>query len=351
MPSNRLKKPPSKGLRSMQTFRYILRPLSAFGTPLAGDTLFGQLCWTLRHQLGNVRLNELLEGYTVDRPFAVVSDALPAGHVPLPSVPSALWQKSESADRKALKKKKWLPTAELGSSFATWQARAQSDSEAAAPWMKEWADQVQHRDGKGSSQTERAQPHNTINRQTGTTGEGQFAPYAMPQIWFHPAMRFDLHVVLDVARLSLAELTAALDAMGATGFGRDASIGLGKFERVGDATLTAWPTTTQANSYLTLGPCAPQGLGYCPVRSTYQVATRFGRHGDAAVQSGQPFKRPVLLAKAGSVFWPEALETSRSFIGQGLGGVDNPVSLAMPETVQQGYAPVIAIHRPVETSA
>lgn len=32
--------------------------------------------------------------------------------------------------------------------------------------------------------------------------------------------------------------------------------------------------------YLTLGPCAPQGQGYCPVRSTYQVATRFGRHGE-----------------------------------------------------------------------
>ena len=49
--------------------------------------------------------------------------------------------------------------------------------------------------------------------------------------------------------------------------------------------------------------------------------------------------------------WPEALEISRTFIGQGLGGVDSPVSLAMPETVQQGYAPVIPIHRPVEMPA
>jgi CRISPR-associated protein Csm4 len=87
------------------------------------------------------------------------------------------------------------------------------------------------------------------------------------------------------------------------------------------------------------------------VRSSYQVATRFGRHGDTAVQSGQPFKRPVLLAKAGGVFWPETLDASRHFVGQGLGGSANPVSLAMPETVQQGYAPVIAITRPVETTA
>lgn len=334
----------------MRTLCFTLHPLSAFGTPLAGDTLFGQLCWTLRHHLGKARLNELLQGYTSGQPFAIVADALPAGHLPLPNVPSSLWQQPANADRKVLKKKKWLPTAALDTPFATWQASARSDAEVAEPWMKAWANQATHRDSKGSSQTERAQPHNTINRQTGTTGEGQFAPYAMPQIWFHPAMRFDLHVVLDETRLSQAELSAALDYMGVTGFGRDASIGLGKFERAGDVTDTTWPNPTVANSYVTLGPCAPQGQGFCTVRSTYQVATRFGRHGDAAVQSGQPFKRPVLLAKAGGVFWPEKLDAACTFIGQGVGGLANPVSLAMPETVQQGYAPVIAIHRTMETS-
>lgn len=316
----------------MQTYRFTLRPLSAFGTPLAGDTLFGQLCWTLRHQLGNARLNELLRGYVNGQPFAVVSDALPAGHLPLPTVPAVAWQVAAAtklSDRKVLKKKRWLPVAALDTPFPLWQSHAASDLEVAP-------------------QTERAQAHNTINRQTGTTGEGAFAPYAMPQIWFHPAMRFDLYVVLDEARLSLAELQAALDAISQVGFGRDASIGLGKFELAPDATPTAWPAATGANSYLTLGPCAPQGQGFCPVRSTYQVATRFGRHGDAAVQYGQPFKRPVLLAKAGAVFWPEVLLADHGFIGQGLGGAANPVSRVMPETVQQGYAPVIAITRPVE---
>ena len=65
----------------MQTLLLTLQPHTAFGTPLLGDTLFGQLCWTLRHQLGNARLNALLQGYTDGKPFAVVSDALPLGHV------------------------------------------------------------------------------------------------------------------------------------------------------------------------------------------------------------------------------------------------------------------------------
>ncbi len=236
----------------MQTYGYTLRPLSAFGTPLAGDTLFGQLCWTLLHQLGNLRLGELLQGYTHGRPFVVVADAVPAGHLPLPNVPSRLWASSENTDRKALKKKRWLPRAALNESFSEWQASALSDSEAAAPWLKQWAEASKHRNTHGSSQTERAQPHNTIIRQTGTTGEGQFAPYAMPQIWFHPAMQLDVHLVLDVARLSLTDLTAALDAIGATGFGRDASMAW--------VSLNASANPVQSSGPQTLHPTATSHL-------------------------------------------------------------------------------------------
>lgn len=311
----------------MQTYQFTLQPLSAFGTPLAGDTLFGQLCWALRHQLGNDRLNTLLAGYTNDQPFAVVSDAMPQGHVPLPTVPSDFWTTRPDTDRKVMKKKRWLPVAALTTPFTAWQEKAVGDAAVA-------------------KQTERAQPHNTINRDSGTTGIGQFAPYARPQIWFQPGVQFDVHVVLNEARLSVAEFSAALDAMGSTGFGRDASIGLGKFNRMGEATPANWPAQPDANAYLTLGPSAPQDQGFCAKRSFYQVLTRFGRHGDAAVQSPNPFKKPVLLARAGSVLRPEQGSAAALFVGRGLGGVANPISQTMPETVHQGYAPVITIRLP-----
>lgn len=311
----------------MQTLRITLRPLSALGTPLAGDTLFGQLCWTLRHQLGNDRLNDLLQGYTQGQPFAVVSDALPGGHVPLPSLPSGVWAKDPAnADRKVLKKKRWLHGSDLHQPLSKWQQLALGDTAL----------------GKSTS---RAQPHNTINRQTGTTGTGMFAPYTVAQTWLAPGSLFDVVVVLDEQRISSEELQAAFTHMGQSGYGRDASIGLGKFELVGMPEPLVWPKAdnTVPNAYLTLGPCAPQGQGFCPVRSHWQVTTRFGRHGDVAVQSGNPFKRPVLLAKAGSVFWPEQVDPACAYIGQGLGGTAAPVSLAMPETVQQGYCPILPV--------
>ena len=170
----------------MQTYRLTLRPLSALGTPLAGDTLFGQLCWTLRHQLGNDALTALLEGYTQGQPFAVVSDALPHGHISLPSLPGNAWQTSAGSDRKVLKKKRWLPISSLREQLSTWQQTAASDADL----------------GKAE---ERAQPHNTINRQTGTTGTGMFAPYTMGQTWLKPDSLLDIVVVLDATRLPLAQ--------------------------------------------------------------------------------------------------------------------------------------------------
>lgn len=320
----------------MKTYRLTLRPLTAFGTPLAGDTLFGQLCWALRHRLGNAALTALLDGYTAGRPFAVLSDGLPAGHLPLPALPSRLWAASD-LDRKALKRRRWLPLDALAAPLAGWQGLARSDADAA---------QALGGPPGATLHTERAQPHNTLSRQTGSTGTGAFAPYSQPQLWYASGVHFHVYAVLDETRLPLAELLAALTQIGHTGFGRDASTGLGKFDLVGEPLADPFAARGPRQAWLTLGPCAPQGQGYCPRRSYYQPLTRFGRHGDIAVHAASPFKRPVLLARAGGLFVPLQPHTPPGFIGQGLGGSAAPVSPAMPETVHQGYAPVVGLDLP-----
>lgn len=320
---------------TMQTYRFTLSPLTAFGTPLAGDTLFGQLCWTLRHQLGNDRLAALLAGYTAGRPFAVVSDAFPAGHVPLPALPSSKFLPVDPDNRKAIKAKRWLAIGDLQLPVDQWQEKAASDREVAA--------KQEGKDTKtkgGSLLVSAMQPHNTINRATGTTGTDMFAPYASPQIWYVPTCALECYVVLDEERLSLAELTAALKAIGQTGYGRDAGSGLGKFD-VAEPTAFSFPHAS-GSCFLTLAPCAPQGMGWLADRSYYRTQTRFGRHGDMAARGSNPFKRPLLMARTGAVF---TLDEARSlpWAGQGIGGV----SFMAPEAVHQGYAPVIYLPSPV----
>lgn len=320
----------------MQTLRFIIQPCAAFGTPLVGDTLFGQLCWALRHRFGNDWLTERLQGYGEGRPFMVLSDAFPLGTLPLPTVPPGCFQDS-TEDRKVLKKKRWLPLAVLAADFPTWLGQARTDQEAADAVLRASGSCLDN----PALQKVAPQPHNTINRTTGTTGDGMFAPYTMPQIWFHPAMRFDLYAVVDESRITAEELTAALTDIGRSGYGRDASIGLGKFGIDGAAQPVTLPQADKANAWLTLAPCAPQRQGFACNRSFYRPLTRFGRHGDTAALSGNPFKRPLLLAGTGAVFAPAngGLDSKRLFLGQGLTGVSTDHSAA----VGQGYAPALAI--------
>jgi len=135
-------------------------------------------------------------------------------------------------------------------------------------------------------------------------------------------------------------LDAAEFARGLSGHGRDASIGLGKLEVTG-AESEGLPRQAGADACFTLAPCAPQGLDLDAGRSHYQVFTRFGRHGDLAVHTGRPFKAPVLMADTGAVLGVAELPGG-AFVGRGLGG-DGSLSNALPETVQQGYAPFVGI--------
>lgn len=308
----------------MQTYRFILQPLTAFGTPLVGDTLFGQLCWSLRHIYGESRLSTLLTGYTSDKPFMVVSDAFPSGYIPLPSLPSCYWSMGEDDDYKALKKKRWLALSKMSHPFNQWQQLAEAEVKASALTV-----------------TTVNQMHNTINRKTGTTGTEQFSPFGNQQRWYAPGALLDLYVVLDEAQLSLDELTHALEFIGKTGYGRDASTGLGKFELQKTAGKAVEFDATSSIIWLTLAPSAPQGLALDAQRSYYQVQTRFGRHGDVAALGANPYKRPLLMARTAAVFCTED-NHPRQFIGQGI----TNVSYVNSRAVHQGYAPVIPLDIP-----
>jgi CRISPR-associated protein Csm4 len=303
----------------MRSLRFVLRPLTAFGTPLVGDTLFGHLCWTLRRLHGEARLTELLEGYAADRSFAVLSDAFPHDFLPLPTLPSSFWHLPEDNDRKKRRARHYLPLRDLDQPLTQWQTLASDD------------------EGAKAVRTKAMQPHNTINRMTGTTGTDQFAPYVMPQLWYAPDVLLDVYAVLDETRLDRDAFLDALKNLGQTGYGRDAGIGLGKFEITDRPDAPAWPQEA-VESYLTLAPCAPQGLGYDADHSWYQTTTRFGRHGDVAALGENPFKQPLLMAKTGAVFTLKE-KAQKQFLGQGLTGV----SCADSRTVHQGYAPVVPL--------
>ncbi len=321
----------------MQSYRLTLKPLSPFATNLKGDTLFGQLCWAVRHRYGEEFLQQCLTGYTDNKPFAVVSDAFPQGYWPLPKLPGVFYHNIAEADRKAVKKRAWLPDSALQHPLSGWLQLAKTNADVSAD--------------SGNLSEKHPQTHNSINRQTGTTGEGGFAPYSVEQQWYQPGFLWDMFVLLDETRLTADQLKQALSDIGLFGYGKDASIGAGKFSI---ETFKACPLPEQANANacLTLAPSAPQGQGYDQKASYYQTFTRFGRHGDHHVHArGKPFKNPILLAQTAALFTTEIPKTG--YIGQGLGG-DGTLSNTLDATVHQGYTPIIAVnfdHQEIKESA
>lgn len=318
----------------MKLHRIEIQPRTAFATPLKGDTLFGQCCWAIRHLFGEARLTEFLAGYTEGRPFLVLSDPLPSGYLRRPAVPAHIlgMDVDDPKQRKPMKAKRWLPDTVLSQPPKTWGASALNDGELARALDLARADWPLFRHENRT--------HNSLNRLTGTTGAGEagFAPYDRALTWYHPELRLEIYAALDESRLPLDELLEALKYVGQQGYGKEASSGLGKFE-VGPARPADPPRPARPNAWLTLAPCAPQGGKWDAERCYYDTFTRFGRHGDRAVHSGQPFKNPVLMADSFALLTPRQFDPAACYTGRGIGGVSRAISGA----VQQGYAPVLGV--------
>ncbi len=321
----------------MQRLIFTLQPQTAFATPLSGDTLFGQCCWAIRHIYGEDKLKDLLQGYTDNQPFMVVANALPHGFLARPTLPSDFlgFSDDDAKQRKQQKAKKWFPQSLLSKPLTQWAGEAQSDAE------------MMQSSGLNHQRylLTQAQDHNSLNRQTGTTGkESGFAPFQRQTFWYHPAIKLSLIIELDEQRLTPAELLTVLQQVGWQGYGKEASCGLGKFEIAIDHSASP-ATINNPDAWLTLAPCAPQGLSWHSQRCYYQVLTRFGRHGDIAVhQQGGAFKNPLLMAAGFAVLSPKEADISQGFTGQGITGV----SKTIPASVHQGYAPVYPLRLEVD---
>ncbi|SJM89914.1 CRISPR type III-a/mtube-associated ramp protein csm4 [Crenothrix polyspora] len=334
----------------MQRLIFTLTPKTAFATPLAGDTLFGQCCWAIRHLLGTEKLTALLAGYTENKPFMVISDAMPQGFLPRPTLPTEPlgFETSDTKQRKEQKGKeqkgkKWFPESVLTKPLNEWATLAKTEQEMVDTFL---SDDVK-RDNKSKNKkpryliNDKPQDHNSLNRKTGTTGgdEGVFSPFQRQTFWYHPDIKLTLIIELDTDRLSSDDLLEALNWIGLHGYGKEASCGLGKFE----IALTDSPapkTVDQPNAWLTLAPCTPQGLSWHSQRCYYQILTRFGRHGDIAVhQSGGVFKNPVLMTATGAILTPKEGNSLQGFTGSGITGVSKTITA----TVHQGYAPVYPV--------
>lgn len=332
----------------MKVFEFRLKPTSDFATELQGDCLFGQICWQFAQDnslAGNI--TNLLAEYDTN-PFCVVADPCltfekDGRHEYLLKMPffkrcheqneneknDFEQQKRHYLERKRKKSFKWVIVSE-NMKLNLFDETNLVDAKIVKTRYgcpEEW------RIIKATRQT-----HNSINRLTGTTGTGAFAPYTSNIFSWPPKTEFALFIGIrdDIEANAVGE---ALRRIGITGYGADASTGKGRFEVISQPVavdLSLFGSQTPDSLYV-LSPILPETGIYEKV--CFEPFVRFGRHGNILATSNAPFKQPVLKAATGAILTPEKNKwPMRLFIGKSINGISKHKA-----TVEQGYALFIPV--------
>ena len=345
----------------MKLYEIIIKPLSGFGTPLKGDTIFGHFCWQAAYDdsLLNGGLEKWIASYR-EKPFAVFSSAWPRFKdrgkffyaVKRPDMPlSIIWPPQDTDRKKRLeelkenKKMKWLRVDEI-LSLRLDPERVLGDAQlvkASSRQLTEDTKKIMRMQKKHGFYVGFDQQHNTINRLTMTTGEGMFAPFTEGAFSYYPETELAVFVLVDEDATDIERLCTAFKRIGQFGFGKDASTGLGQFTLVECDELQV-PFCERANACYALAPTVPEQNLFADVYFTPFV--RYGKHGDRLAKSQNPFKNPVVMADEGAVFVPKEKNVfDKPYIGRAALNV----SLSLPQTVVQGYAPYIPFRLEIDT--
>ncbi len=323
----------------MKFFDITIMPLSGFGTPLKGDTIFGHFCWQACHDPSLLEggLEKQIRLYK-EKPFAIFSSAFPkikTGSkeyyaLKRPEIPWNILFHSKASrleklkKAKANKKKKWM-LAEKNSIIDPVTTEFITENQ-----INGITDQSDNK----NFILKTSQQHNTINRLTNTTGKNLFAPYSKENFYYIPGALLSVFVLIDEDVTDISRILKGLGKIGLYGFGRDASTGLGKFKIVDHEEIVI---NHDANAFYSLAPCVPDMDNIEKVYSC--VFTRFGKHGDYLACSRQPFKNPVIMADEASVFIIKGKRLNKPYIGKPVSGI----SKILPETIMQGYSPCLPI--------
>lgn len=338
----------------MKFYQVTILPESGFATPLKGDTLFGHFCWQAHHDptLLDGGLEQWLTRYK-KAPFAVFSSAFPFSdedntyilkrpEIPLPMIfPAGGKSRIEAMkENKENKSKKWMFV--RGGFIDLNTAIFMTDAMA--------YDYIFERAGKRAVDPAEAysrltvhgpQQHNTINRLTGTTGTGIFAPYQQEAEWFMPGLNLVVYVLVDEAATDIERIKSGLARIGRWGFGRDASTGMGRFQVKNAVELEpVIPQQCPQNAFYTLAPAVLSPNSETFEAFFFKPFVRFGKHGGGLAVSRNPFKNPVIMADEAAVFVPR---DKRSFSLPYAGQAVSNLSKVLPETVCQGYTPFLPI--------
>ncbi|OQX79255.1 MAG: hypothetical protein B6D56_07445 [Candidatus Omnitrophica bacterium 4484_70.1] len=254
----------------MNTYQINLRLNSPFITPFYADTIFGHLCWMVKYWEGDKELEKFLEYFKKDQPPFIISDGFPEGYLPKPI--SLEFNISDPLQRKKVKKIQWVKISDF--------------------------EKIRKGENVSFLNEEnvllsKLHVYNVINRSTNTTLEG--GVYAISEIVVDRISIY-LKTVNEEWKNKVINLLKELSRIG---YGRKKSIGKGQFcvESVQEFNFSSLES---ADGFVTLSNFCPKSTD--PTEGIYRTFVKYGKLGEEFTFCGNPFKKPLLMIKTGSVF-------------------------------------------------
>lgn len=293
--------------------RIRLELLAPLGTRMYSDTLFGHLCWQVAFGEGEEGIGQFLEAFRDGRPPFILSEAFPAGLLPRPLLPRptpAIDRPEEYAAFKQWQKAPFLRVDDFLRFCQDPKAAVQPEPD---PWRVTKI------------------PHAAIDRRIDTTGGDDFAGrFFLTEVCYLLGQQ---HVDLYCRTLPEWQdrLLGLVERVGRTGFGRDKSLGYGRFRIL---EVAPWPHFQKlldgpVNACVVLSTLVPAAGD--PTDGCWQLRIKHGFLGEQA--SANPFKRPLVQMEPGAVFRLGGRPVP-AFLGRLVPGV----APGMPQAVQCGLA-------------
>jgi len=294
----------------MKTYKIKLKIHGSIITPFQADTLFGHLCWVVAYREGEKGLQTFLEPFQKREPPFLISDGFPLELLPKPL--SAEFYVIDPEDKKNLKKVDLVTPVDFQSFRDGKECRP-------APVQNPYSDYLL--------------PHNRIDRLTQSTSrEGGIFNLRKT---FVSEINVYLKTVGEEWKQRVLEL---FDDLSKSGYGKKKSIGSGQFSIV-EVVGFDFKKAGNADGFVSLSNFCPAEDD--PTEGLYKTFVKYGKLGEEFTFCGNPFKKPLVMVKAGSVFRTGG--TPKEYYGR---MISEGIAPAKPEVVQYAYAFAVPIVYP-----
>jgi len=295
----------------MKTYYVSLKLHSGIHTPFQADTLFGHLCWAVAYQEGEQGIREFLKPFKDGNPPFVVSDGFPEGYLPKPL--SAEFYITDPTAQKEAKKREHVALSDFN--LVRKGEKFEPHPDLSEPFRRITT------------------THNRVSRLTNTVLEDGL--YSLDETYAETISVY-LKVCDDKWKDKVARL---LQEVSKSGYGGKKSIGKGQFTVEEINEFYEFETVKEPDGFVTLSNFCPAEND--PTDGFYKTFVKYGKLGEEFTFCGNPFKRPLVMIRAGSVF--KTSQPPKEFYGR---MVQEGIAPQKPEVVQYAYAFALPIRFP-----